>query len=169
MRILTLAETCFMERPFFCTVVSQTALCTCLDLQSVPTHCFRMSKKKTLVFTPIFMQIQWCLALRSLRLTTKPHYDEHFAIAFAIALQCFLWGNFTLRWSVPCFRNQFFAKRWFSDSWLVVSKWPPGKQNGPPLFSGMDSSLHRQRKWLRYGGSSLDCEFQAPRNALIGF
>ena len=44
---------------------------------------------------------------------------------------------FSLRWSVPCFRNQFFAKRQFSSSWSAVSKWPLGKQNGSPLFSGM--------------------------------
>ena len=51
--------------------------------------------------------IQWCLARRVPCLTTKPHYDELFAIAKAIALRCFKWGFFSLRWSGPCFGNRF--------------------------------------------------------------
>ena len=53
--------------------------------------------------------------------------------------------------------------------WKLTIQWPLGKKKGSPLFSGTDSSLHGQRKWPRYGGSSLDGEFPAHWNTLKGF
>ena len=105
----------------------------------------------------------------------KKKYCGHYRIKSkgsqndAITKQWSKWDFFALWWSVPCFRKRFFAKRRFLKSWLVVSKWPPGKQNGSLLFSGMDSSQDRQRKWLPCGGSSLDGEFWPLWNALKGF
>ena len=77
------------------------------------------------------LHVQWCLARRVLRFTTKSHKDEVFAIAKAITKRCFLWGNFALRWLVPCFGNQFSqnddfrpADQWFQNG-RRVKKWPP--------------------------------------------
>ena len=91
-------------------------------IRRFPTHSQYFSVK---------MILQWCLALRTLRLMTKSLYVNVFAIAKAIAKQCSLWGNFALQWSVPCFGNRLSqsndfrtADRKFQNGHRV-KKWPP--------------------------------------------
>ena len=108
------------------------------------------------------------------RLTGTPFNDEiayrrTFAIAFAIALQCFKWGNIALQWSAPCFAYRSSQ----SDDFLTADqRFQNGhrvKKKGRLLFSGMDSSLTGQQKWPPYGGFLLKGESEAHRNVLKGF
>ena len=104
------------------------------------------------------------------RITSTPFYNEiALRWRFCNRKTMFPMGEFCFAMIGSLLWEPILAKGWFLASWSVVSKWPPEINHGRPLFSGMDSSLNRQQKWPHYGGSLLNGEFEAPRNALIAF
>ena len=99
--------------------------------------------------------------------TIIPFNDESawrwcFCDRFCDRKMMFQWAKITLRRSVPCFRNWFFAlQRWIQ---LIVgfSKWLLAGQNGSPLCSGRIFRCTVIGKWPPYGGSLLDAEVFHP-------
>ena len=86
----------------------------------------------------------------------NPLDDEVFAIAIAIAKQCFNGRKSLYNDRFPALGTDFLLNNGLKTADWQLSKWPPAVQNGSPLFLGWVFRKTGTVKWLPYGGSSLD-------------
>ena len=92
-----------------------------------------------------------------------------FAIAFAIAKQCFNGKNSLYDDRFPALGTDSSHYDDLKTADHRVSKWPPAVQNGSPLCLGLISRFTGTGKWPPYGGSSLDDEVFFPLERINQF